>query len=98
MQECNIPNPDNRGTTSITAQVLYGHISIAQSANVGSSVKKGDQIAVLGASPAETDGERKHLHLGIIQGSSIDYRGYVSSQSELSKWINPEIYLGIIQL
>lgn len=77
------------------AQVLYGHISLSQSTNAGTLLKKGDPITVLGAAySTETDGERKHLHLGIIRGTTIDYRGYVPSQPELSKWINPESYLG----
>lgn len=87
VQECKIENE--------IVQVLYGHISVTESSNVGESLVRGDSFAILGTPPTETDGERKHLHLGIIGGSTIDYRGYVEVQPELSKWINPESYLGI---
>ncbi len=39
----------------------------------------------------ETDGERKHLHLGIHKGTVVDLRGYVDSELDLKNWINPEI-------
>lgn len=70
--------------------VLYGHIDIASAtfAN-GDTVTKGDFVANLGAGySAQTSGERKHLHLGIHKGSSIEYRGYVQNQSELAGWLN----------
>jgi len=75
--------------------VLYGHLDISASEQtIGDMVRAGDAIAILGEgySP-ETDGERKHLHLAIHRGPSLEYRGYVRSESELSRWIDPEIFL-----
>lgn len=73
--------------------VLYGHLSLnnESTANVGDSVELGQNIAVLGDDKSsQTDGERKHLHLAIHKGSAIELRGYVSSKSELDKWIDFE--------
>jgi hypothetical protein len=71
--------------------VIYGHLKLASIAkNAGDNLNAGDEIGFLGkAYSSETDGERKHLHLGIHKGSSISILGYVQSQSELSGWINP---------
>jgi len=71
--------------------VLYGHLNIASvKFKVGEEIKAGDTLASLGtAYSAQTGGERKHLHLGIHKGSAIDTRGYVSSESELSAWLDP---------
>lgn len=70
--------------------VIYGHVKISSSPfSVGDKLKGGEQIAVLGANKsAETDGERKHLHLGVHKGSAVNILGYVSNQSELSGWID----------
>jgi len=70
---------------------LYGHIRLSSaSISEGDKVSKGQQLAVLGTSySSETNGERKHLHFAIHKGNSIDYRGYVQNQSELSDWIDP---------
>ena len=74
-----------------TYTALYGHIRLTSATiKVGDKVQKGAQIAVLGSpNSSETNGERKHLHLAIHKGSSIDLRGYVQNQSELSNWIDP---------
>lgn len=73
------------------ATVLYGHLDLRSiDFAVGSEVAHGDIIGVLGAhESAETDGERKHLHLGIHKGVVIDVRGYVDSVGELEDWIDP---------
>ncbi len=69
---------------------LYGHIRPSTLPSLGQQFKKGDQIAVLGtAYSTETDGERRHLHLGILSDDRIDVKGYVSSQSQLSGWLDP---------
>ena len=70
---------------------LYGHIRLASAtAKVDGKVTKGEKLAVLGAPySSETNGERKHLHFSIHKGSSIELRGYVQNQSELSSWIDP---------
>jgi septal ring factor EnvC (AmiA/AmiB activator) len=48
--------------------VLYGHLSLASiTKKLGESVQVGEQVATLGQGfSRETDGERKHLHLGFI--------------------------------
>ena len=71
--------------------VIYGHLKLASiTKNAGDTLNAGDEIGFLGkAYSSETDGERKHLHLGIHKGSSISILGYVQSQSELSGWVDP---------
>lgn len=69
---------------------LYGHIRPSTLPEIGKTYKKNEQIAVLGTGySTETDGERRHLHLGILSNDRIDVKGYVSSQSALSGWIDP---------
>lgn len=82
IQSCIINNED--------VTVLYGHLALSSiSFNVGDTVKPGDSIALLGAPYSQdTDGERKHLHLGIHKGTEINYKGYVSTESALSDWSN----------
>ena len=74
--------------------VIYGHLKLASVAkNTGDNLNAGDAIGILGkAYSAETDGERKHLHLGIHKGSAINILGYVQSKAELSGWIDPCLY------
>ncbi len=71
--------------------VIYGHLNIASvKFKTGDQIKAGDVIASLGADKSvQTDGERKHLHLGIHKGSSVNIPGYVQKQSDLSQWIDP---------
>jgi hypothetical protein len=76
--------------------VLYGHLSFSGSVSVkvGDHPLAGEPVAVLGADKsADTDGERKHLHLSIHKGKIIDYRGYVSLEGDLKNWFNPEEYI-----
>lgn len=75
--------------------ILYGHLNLAQSAvNVGDQISGGRQIAILGDNQSYyTGGERKHLHLGVHKGESIDYRGYVNSSAELDGWMDIAPYL-----
>ncbi|HEX3095694.1 MAG TPA: M23 family metallopeptidase [Patescibacteria group bacterium] len=70
--------------------VVYGHIRLSSAkVKAGQEVKAGDQIAVLGTGYSkETDGERKHLHLGIIKGQGTDIRGYVQQQSQLTDFLD----------
>jgi len=75
--------------------VLYGHIDEGSvEVSIGDYLNPGDLIAHLGdhLSP-ETDGERKHLHMGIRKGSTINFSGYVNTREELSNWIDPQEYL-----
>lgn len=79
--------------SSIT--ILYGHINIAQSGvEVGQEIKGGAKIAILADDKSYySDGERKHLHLGIHKGEEVDLRGYVDSKDQLDNWINIESLL-----
>jgi len=85
VESCTI---DNQAVT-----VLYGHIRLTSvTTGAGDELKTGSQIAVLGqGGTRETDGERKHLHLGIHKGEKIDYRGYVQSRAELDRWLDYEL-------
>jgi len=70
--------------------VVYGHLKISSiSKNAGDDLNAGEEIGILGkAYSSETDGERKHLHLGIHKSSAVNILGYVGSKSELSGWID----------
>ncbi|HEX9504195.1 MAG TPA: M23 family metallopeptidase [Patescibacteria group bacterium] len=81
VQACMI---DNQAVT-----VIYGHVSLKSIAkNARDNLSKGEKIGVLGQPPGETDGERKHLHLGVHKGSGINILGYVQSPSLLSNWLD----------
>lgn len=75
--------------------VIYGHIRLASVKKmVGDELKAGESFAVLGTGySSETDGERKHLHLGIHKGVAMSILGYVQSQSALSGWIDFQKYM-----
>lgn len=73
--------------------ILYGHI-LLDSSTQEKEIKKGDFLTLLSPANSPQSGyERKHLHLGIIKGEKIDYRGYVKMEKELSEWIDSEIIL-----
>jgi len=75
--------------------VLYGHLDIDSiEASIGDYLNPGDEVGLLGdhLSP-QTDGERKHLHMGIRRGSMVNFWGYVRTENELSSWIDPQEYL-----
>jgi len=79
---------------AIASQVVtavYGHIRLTSvTRKAGESVSRGERIAVLGTGgTAETNGERQHLHFGLLKGKSTSLRGYVSAQSKLSDWEDP---------
>lgn len=75
--------------------VVYGHLKLTSiSQDAGADLKAGDTLGQLGAAySSETDGERKHLHLGIHKGSGVNILGYVQAKSELSGWIDPCLYV-----
>lgn len=75
--------------------VIYGHLNLSSiGAKTGDDLKAGDILGNLGAAySVQTDGERKHLHLGFHKGSMINILGYVSSQSQLSDLLNPCDYV-----
>jgi hypothetical protein len=60
------------------------------SPRVGANLVAGQVIAALGkGSSKETNGERKHLHLSIHNGKTINIAGYVQTKSSLKNWIDP---------
>jgi len=71
-------------------RVLYGHIDLASaSSNEGDTLARGERVAVLGEGGSEeTDGVRKHLHLGVHAGPELDIRGYVQDAGEISGWLD----------
>jgi hypothetical protein len=70
--------------------VIYGHLKLGSiNAKINDNLNIGDEIGILGAAySVETDGERKHLHLGMHRESAINILGYVSSKSQLADWID----------
>lgn len=69
---------------------VYGHIRPSTMPKVATEIQRGQKIGVLGTGySSETDGERKHLHFGILLGSTTNLKGYAQSTSELSAWIDP---------
>ena len=87
VQSCRLDNQD------IT--VIYGHLNLASiSVKLGEKLSAGSRLGLLGRGfSTETDGERKHLHLGIHKGSSIILAGYVKTAPELSNWLDIREYL-----
>ncbi len=75
--------------------IIYGHLALVSvAAQAGDSLARGQAIGLLGkAYSVDTDGERKHLHLGIHRGDAVDIRGYVQNASELNQWIDVMKYL-----
>lgn len=70
--------------------ILYGHLKLSDSpVEIGKTFFRGDKLAILGSGEStDTDGERKHLHLGIKKDDQIDVRGYVSNKNELVNWLD----------
>jgi hypothetical protein len=71
--------------------VIYGHLDLdTVPSGVGVRLFHGDRIGLLGAGESrETDGERKHLHLGVHKGKEINLKGYVARKTDLAEWIDP---------
>jgi murein DD-endopeptidase MepM/ murein hydrolase activator NlpD len=71
--------------------VLYGHLSMDSfQMSKGDHILSGQKLALLGkAYSTENGGVRKHLHIGIHKGTTIEYRGYVQNQTELQNFIDP---------
>lgn len=72
--------------------VIYGHLKLTSvAATVGANLKAGDKLGLLGKGySAETDNERKHLHLGIHKGTGNSITGYVKTEAGLSDFIDFE--------
>ena len=87
VQKCNL---ENQAVT-----IIYGHIKLSSvKQKIGDYIAEGEELAILGRGySAETDSERKHLHLGIHKGSAITLLGYVQNQADLADWIDFEAYL-----
>jgi len=75
--------------------VIYGHLRLASiNTPVGSQLAAGDVLGVLGAAySSETNGERKHLHLGFHKGTSVNILGYVQNKADLAGWLDPCSYV-----
>lgn len=71
--------------------IIYGHLNLASiNKKTGENLEAGEQVGFLGKGYSQqTDGERKHLHLGIHRGAGVDIKGYVKNKGELSSWIDP---------
>ncbi|HRH93658.1 MAG TPA: peptidoglycan DD-metalloendopeptidase family protein [Candidatus Peribacteria bacterium] len=77
-----------QGVQDIT--VIYGHLSLLNLPGHGVTMKSGDLVTTLApARTYESDGNRKHLHLGIHKGTAIDMRGYVQTKEEINDYIDP---------
>lgn len=75
--------------------MIYGHLKLASiKSSLGQELAQGQQIGILGKGYGqETDGERKHLHLSIHKGETVDIKGYVQNPEELNNWIDITKYL-----
>ncbi|MFZ2154107.1 MAG: M23 family metallopeptidase [Candidatus Moraniibacteriota bacterium] len=71
--------------------VVYGHLKLNSiKAALGDDIAVGEPLGVLGeAYGVENGQERKHLHLGVHKGLEINILGYVSSETDLSGWLDP---------
>lgn len=70
--------------------ILYGHLTLAPLPAEATRLQKGQQIGILAPTRSYESGEtRKHLHLGIHRGKTLDLRGYVQTQEELQEYIDP---------
>lgn len=75
--------------------VLYGHLLLSSLPKVGDQVTQSQTIALLApAHSHDSDGNRKHLHLGIHRGWDTTFLGYVQTEAELSQFIDPQTVLG----
>jgi murein DD-endopeptidase MepM/ murein hydrolase activator NlpD len=75
--------------------IIYGHLREPSiSPAIGQQITASQQIAVLGTGySTETDGERRHLHLGVHKGTAINILGYVQNKTDLTGWLDPLLVL-----
>lgn len=75
-----------------TVTALYGHIDLSSATvSSGDTVSKGQFIANLGAGESdETDGERKHLHFAVFEGTDSRLNGYEQTAGGVNEWLNPQ--------
>ena len=77
--------------------VLYGHVDPADLPKTGVTLSKGQSFAILGENRSpETDGNRKHLHLGIHRGPQLSVLGYVQKEEDLKSYMDPEEVLPLL--
>jgi murein DD-endopeptidase MepM/ murein hydrolase activator NlpD len=77
--------------------VIYGHLDLASvAAGHGERLWRGRRVGFLGDGHSEeTDGVRKHLHLGVRDRSVTDIRGYVKDLEGIDAWLNPLDYMDL---
>lgn len=75
--------------------VIYGHVRLGSiKFTKGEQITAGSQLGVLGTGySTETDGERKHLHLGIHKGTAVNILGYVQKKADLGNWLDARQFL-----
>jgi len=75
--------------------IVYGHLKLSSiKIKAGENIKAGEPIGILGKGySTETDGERKHLHLGIHKGAGVNLLGYVQNKKDLDGWLDALQYL-----
>ena len=74
--------------------VIYGHLSRNRLLDEGETPDSGEPIGYLAdARSTDSDGNRKHLHLGIHKGRSMDMRGYVQTEAEIDQFVDPATVL-----
>ena len=74
--------------------VIYGHLTIAGLPKVGKTLSAGTKIGSL--APArihDSDGNRKHLHLGIHKGRDMVTLGYVQTEADLENYFDPADFI-----
>lgn len=70
--------------------VVYGHLALSSLLKKGTTVKAGQQIAILASAYSrESGGARKHLHFDIHRGASLVLLGYVQKEADLGAFIDP---------
>ena len=79
--------------------ILYGHVDPADLPKTGVTLSKGQAFAILGENRSpETDGNRKHLHLGIHRGPQLSVLGYVQKVEDLKSYMDPEEVLPLLRV
>ncbi|MBL8030804.1 MAG: M23 family metallopeptidase [Candidatus Doudnabacteria bacterium] len=75
--------------------VVYGHLKLESvGAKLNEQLEQGVILGLLGNGYSrETDGERKHLHLGVHQGPSVVTNGYIANQTNLNNWLDIMQYI-----